>query len=295
MAEPNRELADFLRRARSAVDPVRAGLPADGRPRRVRGLRREEVARLAGVSADYYTRLEQGRRITPSAGVLEAIARVLELDDASRRHLDDLVGRVSAQPGRPHPVQRVRPGLHQLLDSLDKHPALILGRHGDVLASNRLARLLFADFDRMPARERNYNRWILLDPAARELFTDWGAQARAAVESLRLEAGRDPDDGEAAALIAELTARSPEFREWWAEHRVFQRSFGSKCLRHPIAGALTVDFETLTMPGDGEQTLYLYSAEPGSSSARALAALAARAAPQAAMLPRDGKLRPMER
>lgn len=280
MAEANRELADFLRRARAAVDPLRAGLPADSRARRVPGLRREEVARLAGVSTDYYTRLEQGRRITPSAGVLDAIARALELDEASRGHLGDLVGQVAVRRRGVPAVQRVRPGLHQLLDTLDMHPALILGRRGDVLASNRLARALFADFDRMPARERNYTRWILLDDGARELFVDWEAQARAAVESLRMDAGRDPDDRAAAALVAELSDASREFRAWWAEHRVFQRSHGSKRLRHPLVGELTVDFETLTTPADAEQTLYLYTAERGSSSAQALATLAAWAAPQ---------------
>ena len=261
MADLNRELADFLRRARGAVDPARAGLPADGRVRRVPGLRREEVALLAGVSTDYYTRLEQGRRITPSDGVVDAIARALDLDDAGRVHLRDLIG---PRPGRRTPAaQRVRPGLHQFLDALDGQPALVLGRRTDVLASNRMARALFADFERMRPRERNYARWMLLSDEARALFPDWTVQARAAVESLRLDLGSTSGDREAADLVAELADRSPEFRRWWAEHRVHQRTSGSKRLRHPVVGELTVQYETLALPGDPGQTLFVYTAEAG--------------------------------
>lgn len=275
MADAHRELADFLRRARSARDPQQTGLPADDRVRRVPGLRREEVALLAGVSTDYYTRLEQGRRIVPSAQVLDAIARALGLDDAGRAHLHDLVGAA----GKPRPrtratVQRVRPGLHQLLDSLDSQPALILGRRTDVLATNRLARALFTDFDRIPPRERNYARWMLLSEHARALFLDWEQQARHAVESLRFDAGRTPDDTETRKLVGELSLASPEFRLWWSEHHVHQRTFGSKRLHHPIVGELTVEFETLTLPGDTDQTLFLYSTAPDSSSRQAMSLLA---------------------
>lgn len=184
----NRELADFLKRARSVVDPGKTGLPADGRVRRVPGLRREEVARLAGVSTDYYTRLEQGRPITPSVAVLDAIARALNLDGAGRAHLEHLVGAVSFRRRSPQSVQRVRPGLHQLLDSLDGSPAMILGAHTDVLAINRAARALIADFEAMRPQDRNYARWMFFAPEARELFVDWEDQARIAVENLRLDA-----------------------------------------------------------------------------------------------------------
>ncbi|MDH6182081.1 transcriptional regulator with XRE-family HTH domain [Microbacteriaceae bacterium SG_E_30_P1] len=279
MADTNRELADFLRRARAAVDPAGTGLPADGRIRRVPGLRREEVAVLAGVSADYYARLEQGRRIVPSESVVDAIADALGLDDAGRSHLRDLIGHSPlARTRRVSPVQRVRPALHQFLDSLEGQPAIVLGRRSDVLASNRLARALFVDFDRMPAADRNYAKWMLLSDDARQLFLDWDVQARAAVESLRLEAGNDPDDRATQELVSALAEASPEFRQWWGEHRVFQRTYGSKRLRHPIVGDLTVQYESLSLPGDQHQTLFVYSTEPASRSREALGLLASWAA-----------------
>ncbi|MGY1436799.1 helix-turn-helix transcriptional regulator [Streptomyces reniochalinae] len=283
MADKNHELADFLKRARGQSDPSRSGLPSDSRVRRVPGLRREEVARLAGVSTDYYTRLEQGRNITPSPAVIEAIGRALALDEAGRAHLRDLLG-VAAAPARRRPgrVQRVRHGLHQLLDALDGEPALVLGRRTDILAANRMARALFADFEQLPHRERNYARWMFLDDDARALFTDWEDQARAAVESLRLDAGRDPEDQATAALIADLRARSHAFDTWWEQHRVHQRTHGSKRLCHPLVGDLTVEYETLTLPGDPDTTLYVYTAEPGSPSKRALGLLASWTSPRTA-------------
>jgi transcriptional regulator with XRE-family HTH domain len=277
VAETNRELADFLRRARAQVDPSRAGLPPDGRVRRVPGLRREEVALLAGVSTDYYARLEQGRRITPSPAVVEALGRALGLDGAGRAHLRDLFG-IGAAPTtggrRPPAIQRVRPGLYQLIDALDGEPVLILGRRTDILAANRMARALFADFDGRPRRERNYARWMFLDEDARALFADWEDQARTAVESLRLEVGRDPRDRATTELVAELREHSAEFDRWWEQHRVHQRTHGSKRLRHPLVGELTVEYETLTLPGDPDTTLFVYTTEAGSPSRRALDLLA---------------------
>lgn len=275
MPQRNLELADFLRRARSAVDPARSGLPADERIRRVPGLRREEVALLASVSTDYYTRLEQGRRINPSLGVLDAIARALDLDAAARTHLGHLVG--TPLPDTPvgvPTVQRVRPGLHQFLDSLDGLPAFVIGRRTDILASNRMARALLADFEQMPHRERNYARWMLLSDDARQLFRDWDVQARAAVESLRLASGTTPDDRATLELVAELTELSPQFRQWWQEHRVYQRTSGTKLLRHRIAGDLTIAYESLTLPGDPDQTLFVYTTEAGTSSRQAMDLLA---------------------
>ncbi|MCC3653379.1 helix-turn-helix transcriptional regulator [Streptomyces sp. S07_1.15] len=275
MPEKNTELADFLRRARSQCDASRAGLPADGRVRRVPGLRREEVAFLAGVSTDYYTRLEQGRRIVPSPSVVDAVGRALGLDRAGRAHLADLIGpEAAAARPRTRPVQRVRPGLYQLLDALGDVPALVLGRRADVLAQNRLGKALFTDFERFPASRRNYARWMFLDDAARSLFVDWEEQARAAVENLRLEAGADPADRATIDLIAELREAGPEFALWWDEHRVYQRTHGSKRLRHPVVGDLTVEYETLTLPGDPDTTLFVYSAEANSPSQRALSLLA---------------------
>lgn len=275
MADGNQEAADFLRRARGSLDPLRAGLPSDERVRRVPGLRREEVARLAGVSTDYYARLEQGRPLTPSAGVVDSIARALELDAAGRAHLGHLIGNPTARrPRRAPSAQRVRPGLHQFLDALEGQPAFILGRRTDILASNRLARALLTDFDRLPPRERNYSRWVLLSDEARSLFVDWEVQARAVVESLRLDLGSDPDDRASQELVAELAERSTEFAHWWREHRVYQRTFGSKRLRHPVVGELTIDYESLTLPGDPDQTLFVYSTEAGTASRQALDLLA---------------------
>ncbi len=275
MASSNPELADFLRRARSKVDPARAGLPHDGRIRRVPGLRREEVALLAGVSTDYYTRLEQGRRITPSDSVLDAISRALGLDETGRAHLGHLVAGGTAPTRRRTPfVQRVRPGLHQFLDSLDGHPALVLGRRTDVLASNRLARALFTDFEAMRPRERNYARWMFLDDGARALFVDWEEQARSCVHNLRLEVGSETDDPGVHALVAELAETSPEFRTWWDEHDVYQRTYGTKRLRHPVVGELAVHYETLALPGDPDQTVFVYTTEAGTSSREALDLLA---------------------
>jgi transcriptional regulator with XRE-family HTH domain len=275
MSEKNQELADFLRRARSQADPARTGLPADGRVRRVPGLRREEVAQLAQVSTDYYTRLEQGRFITPSTSVIDAIARALNLDDAGRTHLQHLIGGPSPVRSRTQTrAQRPRPGLLQLLDALDGIPAMILGRRTDVLATNTLARALLDDFERMPAKERNYARWMFLSEHARERLVNWDMQARAVVENLRLDAGRDPHDPATQALVGELSIASTEFATWWREHRVHQRTYGDKRFHHPVVGELTLQYETLTLPGDTDQTLFLYSAEPGTKHADALNLLA---------------------
>ncbi len=238
------------------------------------GLRREEVALLAGVSTDYYTRLEQGRPITPSPAVVEALCRALRLDEAGRAHLHDLIG-VAAAParGRGRSVQRLRPGMHRLVDALDE-PALVLGRRSDVLAANRMCKALFTDFDAMPTRHRNYARWMFLSEESRALFVDWEEHARAAVESLRLEVGRDRDDPGTNELVAELREKSAQFNLWWEDHRVHQRTYGSKRLHHPLVGELTVEYETLLLPGDPDTALFIYTTEPGSSSKQALDLLA---------------------
>jgi transcriptional regulator with XRE-family HTH domain len=236
----------------------------------VPGLRREEVALLAGVSTDYYTRLEQGRRIVPSVGVLDAIAQALGLDATSRAHLGHLTGTRPIRKAARATVQRVRPGLHQLLDSLEGSPAMILGRHTDVLATNRLLRLLIADFDQMPPRERSYARWMFLTTQARELFVDWDAQARTVVENLRLEVGQHPNDPTTLALVDELAAASEDFKAWWAEHRVYQRTYGTKRIQHAIVGSLTVQYETFMMPGDPDQTLFMFTTEAGTDSRDAM-------------------------
>ncbi|MCI2420019.1 helix-turn-helix transcriptional regulator [Saccharopolyspora sp. K220] len=255
----NADLSDFLRSRRARIDPESVGLPERGAYRRVPGLRREEVAQLAGVSTDYYTRLEQGRQITPSGSVLDAIASALQLDTSERSHLFDLTRDRTAAARRQAPaVQKVRPGLRRLLDSYTDHAAFILGLRTDVLATNHLCRVLIADFDAMPRRERNLTRWMILDEAARELNTDWERIAAEATAMLRLDAGRYPDDTRTAELVGELTMKSESFRRWWADHKVLVRTFGQKRLRHPQVGDLTIDYQAFTMPGQDDQTLFVY-------------------------------------
>ncbi|NUP25012.1 MAG: helix-turn-helix domain-containing protein, partial [Streptomyces sp.] len=273
----SRELADFLRSRRARITPDQAGLPADGRARRVSGLRRDEAARLAGVSTEYYTRLEQGRAGHPSPEVVEALARALQLDPAEREHLTDLL----ARPTRHAPIspQRVRPGLHLMLQTLHDVPAFILGRRTDVLATNRLAREVLTDFEALAAPQRNLARYYLLDPEARTRTGDWERVAAETVAMLRLEAGRHPQDRRLADLVGELTLRSPEFSSWWNDHRVLRRTHGTKHYHHPLVGELHFQYESLQPPGDPDQTLCVYNVEPGSPTAQALRLLSSWVAP----------------
>jgi transcriptional regulator with XRE-family HTH domain len=273
-------LSEFLRSRRARLTPEDAGLqPAHaGSPRRVPGLRREELAQLAGVSTDYYTRLEQGRHRNVSASVLDAIARALRLDEAEHAYLVALAQHhrhgSGGRPRAPRP-QRVRPGLHRMLGALDAGtPALITGRSSQVLASNRLARALFTDFEAMPHRERNLARFVFLDESARDLFPDWAEVAEDIAATLRLAAGRDCEDAGFCELIGELSVKSPEFRTTWAKHTVRRRSHGSKRFRHPQVGELTLEYEAFDLPAEPDQTLFLYTAEPGSPSETALQLLA---------------------
>ncbi|MFI6360751.1 helix-turn-helix transcriptional regulator [Streptomyces sp. NPDC050743] len=259
----NVELSEFLRRSRARISPESADLPERGAYRRVPGLRREEVALLAGVSTDYYTRLEQGRQISPSTGVLEAVADALRLDAAERAHLFDLTGPKPGSGRRSAPaVQRVRPVVRRFLDSFTDQAGFILGRRTDVLATNHLARALMTDFDALPARERNLTRWILLNEAARSLYPDWEQVAAEMTAILRLDAGRHPDDTRTAELVGELAMKSQCFRRWWADHRVFDRTHGRKRHHHPVVGDLTVEYEAFTLPGERDQTLFLYLPAP---------------------------------
>ncbi|MYZ36408.1 MULTISPECIES: helix-turn-helix transcriptional regulator [unclassified Streptomyces] len=275
----NAELREFLRSRRARITPEEAGLSPQGGVRRVPGLRREEVAQLAGVSVDYYVRLERGRTTSVSESVLDAVARALRLDDTERGHLF-AVARRSRARRRPMAPQRVRPGLYRVLETVGDSPAMVLGRRMDVLATNRLARALFTDFDALPHRERNMVRYIFLDESARELYTDWESSARGSVASLHLYAGRHPEDPLLAELIGELSLRDEDFRRWWADHDVLLRTHGSKRYHHPVVGDLDLEYEALTPAGDPEQTLGLHTAEPGSPSEQALRLLASWTAPE---------------
>ncbi|MFD7731546.1 helix-turn-helix domain-containing protein [Kitasatospora phosalacinea] len=280
--ERSREIADFLRTRRAAIAPDLAGLPADDRVRRVPGLRRDEVARLAGVSTEYYTRLEQGRAGRPSTEVVQALARALRLDPSEREHLADLLLPAEHAARRaPERPQRVRPGLYLMLETLAHVPAFVLGRRTDVLAANRLAREVLVDFDALPATRRNLARYYLLEPQARERVGDWATIAAETVAMLRLEAGRHPDDRRLAELIGELTLRCPEFPAWWNDHRVLRRTHGAKHYVHPLVGDLHFSYESFQAPGDPDQTLCVYSVEPASATADALRLLAGWSAPAA--------------
>ncbi|MCX5392824.1 helix-turn-helix domain-containing protein [Streptomyces sp. NBC_00094] len=271
------ELSEFLRSRRARLKPQDVGLPEFGRHRRVPGLRREELAQLAGVSVAYYTRLEQGNGRNVSMEVLDAIARALRLSDTERAHLTHLAKptvkkRQRAAIARP---QRVRPGLAHLLDSMDGVPAFVLGRRLDILAWNRMARALLGDFAAWEPDERNMARMIFRDPNARDLYIDWECKAIEVVSVLRLYAGCYPDDPQLLALVGELSVKSEEFRSLWAAHTVTDKGHGTKRLRHPLVGEMTLSYESLKVAGDDpDLVLVTYHAEPGSASADALRLLA---------------------
>ena len=270
------EFSDFLRRRRAHLSPVDAGIERVGERRRVPGLRREELAMLAGVSVDYYVRLEQGRGgVHPSDSVLAALARALRLDEAEHAHLRQLARAPLAQaPPRRSRPQRVRPEVQRLLDRMDGVPAFVLGRRMDVLAWNELAARLHVDFGALPRRMRNMPRLVFLDDASRELYPEWERVARETVAYLRFEAGAQPDDAELHALVGELSTKSPEFRRWWARHDVREKSSGVKRYHHPLVGELELHYETLALRADDHQTLVTYTASAGSPSETALSMLA---------------------
>ncbi|MDA3644248.1 helix-turn-helix transcriptional regulator [Saccharopolyspora indica] len=274
--EHRSELGAFLKARRMELTPDMVGLPGADRRRRVPGLRREEVAQLASISTDYYTRLEQGRRLA-SEPVLDAIARVLRLDDDEREYLSELSGRDSARPRR-RSGQKVRPLLGRLLDSLHDIPAVVIGRRMDVIAWNPMASALITDFGRLPERNRNYVRLVFTDPGVRALYPEWENVARTCVAQLRMEAARDPKDPRLIDLIGELSLRDEDFRRWWGSHRVAVRSMGTKVIRHPVVGDLTLDWDTLSCVTDPDQQLVTWTAERGSPSHEQLRILASWAA-----------------
>ncbi|AJC55136.1 helix-turn-helix transcriptional regulator [Streptomyces sp. 769] len=276
-----RELGDFLRSRRARIRPEEVGLPGHGR-RRVPGLRREEVAQLAGVSVDYYIRLEQGRGPSVSDAVLDAVGRVLRLDDTEQEYLRTLARPARRRPAtarrapRPAP-QQVRPGLRLLLDLVDRAPAFVLGRRMDVLAWNALADAV-GGFSRLAPKDRNMPRQVFLDPRAREVYPDWPAVAAETVAHLRLGAGNHPHDEQLATLVGELSLGSEDFRRLWADHLVKEKSYGTKRMLHPVVGELFLPYETLTVPGEPDQMLVVYTPEPGSQTEERLRLLASWAA-----------------
>jgi transcriptional regulator with XRE-family HTH domain len=267
------ELSEFLKSRRARLTPADVGLAVTRNGRRVAGLRREELAQLAGVSPDYYARLEQGRAANVSDQVLDAVADALRLDELERRHLGDLVKPTKSAAAGP---LRVRPELRAMVHALDPVPAVLHGPRLEVLAINRAARLLIHDFDAMPVRERNMVRWMFCDPAARRVYPDWAEIAEQLVAILRLAGGRDAEDVCLAELVEELSAASPEFVGFWADRSLFQHTNGLKRFHHDVTGTFTVNYETMHLPADPGLSLIVYSAAPGSPSEAKLRQLVTR-------------------
>ena len=273
------EAREFLSTRRARITPDEAGLPAYGGNRRVTGLRREEVALLAGVSVDYYTRLERGDLSGASDSVLEALARALRLDDAETAHLFDLARAAGASPGAKRRTKRagtVRPSIQRLLDAITEAPAIIRDNHFDYLAANRLGRALYSPVFSEPAP--NSARFAFLNPAAREFYPDWERVTQELVATMRGEAGRNPYDKRLTDLVGELSTRSDRFRTLWAAHNVRYHRTGVKRLHHPIVGDLELVYEAFELPADAGLSLSTYTAEPGSASEDALKVLASWAA-----------------
>jgi transcriptional regulator with XRE-family HTH domain len=267
---------------RAKITPEEANLPTYGlNKRRVKGLRREEVAMLAGISVEYYTRLERGNATGVSDDVLEGIVRALRLDEAERSHLFDLVRAAnlsSAGHSRRRPSQeRIRPTVQRIVDSISA-PAYVRIRRLDLLAANTLGFALYAPVFEDTTGVPNMARFIFLNQQASEFFLDWEGVANDAVAILRAEAGRDPYDKRTSDLIGELSTRSDEFRVRWAAHNVKFHRTGTKGLHHPVVGDLTLDYEALELAGDAGQRILVYSAQPSSPSAESLDLLASWAA-----------------
>ncbi|MEU0049753.1 helix-turn-helix transcriptional regulator [Streptomyces sp. NPDC006309] len=264
------ELSEFLRSRRARLKPEDVGLPDFGRHRRVPGLRREELAQLAGVSVAYYTRLEQGNGKNVSSEVLGSIARALRLTDAEHAHLTHLAKPKAHKKKPAARQQQVRPALRQLLDTMDGVPAYVVGRRAEILAWNRMAAALFGDWAQLPPGERNWARLVFLCPEYRDLFVDWEQKAIDIVCALRMDAGCYPDDPRLSALVGELSVKSEEFRRLWATHDVKEKSHGVKHLHHPLVGALALNFESFRLTDGSDQSLITYHAEPASPSADSL-------------------------
>ncbi|SKB08874.1 helix-turn-helix transcriptional regulator [Aeromicrobium choanae] len=272
---PKEEMRDFLTTRRARITPEQAGLPVYGANRRVTGLRREEVALLAGISVEYYTRLERGNVGAVSEGVLDGLTHALQLDEAERDHLFRLVQTsATRKPSRRQPTRRrVRPTIQRMLE-LMPFPAYVRNGRFDVLAANELGRALYSPLYDALGDDPNSARYVFLVPDAHEFFTDFSRIQRDSVAYLRAEAGRDPFSKELTELIGELSTRSETFRQLWAAHDVRHHRAGTKRLHHPLVGDLELDFEAFDLPADEGQRLNVYTAPPDSEAEQALALLA---------------------
>ncbi|HYI23236.1 MAG TPA: helix-turn-helix domain-containing protein [Candidatus Limnocylindrales bacterium] len=270
------EIRDFLTSRRARLTPERAGLPQYGRQRRVTGLRREEVALLAGISVEYYTRLERGNARGVSDDVLESVSRALQLDEAEHGHLLDLARTANLEraPRRPRVTPRLRPSIARVVDSLADVPAVVQNGRLDIIYANPLGEALYMDVFGDPLKPPNPARFLFLDPRARSFYADWEQTAHDVAAALHREAGRNPYDRALSDLIGLLSTRSEEFRQEWARHDVRRHLSGTKRVRHPLVGELTLDYEVLELPADPGLSLVTYSVPPGSPSEAGLQALA---------------------
>jgi transcriptional regulator with XRE-family HTH domain len=269
------EIREFLTSRRAKITPDQAGLPVYGDNRRVPGLRREEVALLAGVSVDYYTRIERGNMRGASESVLEALARALQLDDAERAHLFDLA-RAAGPMGRARrrsALKQVRPSVQRILDAMTAAPALVQNGRLDILAANQLGYAVYSTHV-SPGRPANGARFVFLDPRAERFYVDWDRVANEVVAMLRSEAGRDPYDRALSDLVGELSTQSEAFRTKWAAHNVRLHDTGLKRLHRPVVGDLELAYEAMELSADTGLTMFAYTAESGSKSEQALKLLA---------------------
>lgn len=273
------EVRDFLTSRRARLTPDDAGLPAFGGLRRVKGLRREEVATLAGVSVDYYNRMERGNLSGVSESVLGALADALRLDEAERAHLSDLARAANAggRKRRASPRPRVRPAVQRVIDGMTGVPAYVRNGHFDILAANDLAWALLGDLLAGSAKP-NLARYLFLDQRSQEFYAEWEPVARDCAAALRIEAGRNPYDRALTDLVGELSTRSEPFRQWWATHNVRLHTSATKLMHHPVVGDIEVTGEALAVIADEGLTIITYTVEPASKSSEALRLLASWAA-----------------
>jgi transcriptional regulator with XRE-family HTH domain len=271
------DLGEFLKARRSELTPAAVGLPDGGQQRRVAGLRREEVAVLAAISTDYYTRLEQGR-IQASPAVLASLSEVLRLDEDQRTYLYELAAKDDYRLPRRPPRPRIQPQLQRMLDDMPTTPAFVIGPRTEVVAWNTMAAALITDFGKIPEKQRYYIRLLITDPAMRELYADWEGVTRLAIAQMRMHNADNPGDPQLAALVGELSVADAQFRQWWAAHHVATRGTGTKHLRHPIVGDLHLDWNAVTWAADPDLQIIVWTAEAGTPTHDSLRLLASWAA-----------------
>ncbi|MEU6251326.1 helix-turn-helix transcriptional regulator [Streptomyces sp. NPDC047043] len=274
-ADGGTELGRFLRARRTRLTPTEAGLAVGAGLRRTPGLRREEVATLAGISIDYYSRLERGKETRPGPSVVDALARTLQLDDDEHEHLRNLASMAarSVSGARSAPSRTVRPGAKQLLEKLRPYPAHIVSRTTDVLAYNPGGLRLLAGMEQWPAKDRNIARYVFLHPVAHELFDDWSNQVRSCVARLRALAGTDPDGPDLTRLAGELLIKSPDFARLWERYDIKAHAHGRKTFHHPEIGDLTLGHQSMELEGTPGHHLIAYFAEPNTPEYDALVLL----------------------